>query len=115
MYVWSALPKCHGEWVSGATLRALAEDALLTSWVGSLLVSHPALSAVLACAALAMELALGPLLIFRRTRMAGFHLALAMHAGLQLALQPDVIGFVMCALLVAAALPPTTAPQPQDD
>ena len=43
IYAWSAIAKMSAAWLSGDTLRALAEDGLLSPWVASLLMHHESL------------------------------------------------------------------------
>jgi hypothetical protein len=104
VYGWSALAKMHGEWLSGRTLHALAEDALLSPTFARLLLDHDTLRVVAAWSVFVAELALGPLLLVRRTRRAAFFAALALHAGFELGARPDVMGLVVTPLLIAAAL-----------
>jgi hypothetical protein len=105
IYGWSALAKMHGEWLSGRTLAALAEDELLSGPIARALLEHATLRVAAACSVFGVELCLGPLLLWRRTRRAAFFVALATHAGFEVAARPDVMGFVMASLLVGAALP----------
>jgi hypothetical protein len=104
VYGWSALAKMHVEWLSGRTLHALAEDALLTPSSARLLLEHDALRVFAAWSIFLAELALGPLLLLSRTRRRALFAALALHAGFELGARPDVMGLVMASLLVAAAL-----------
>ncbi len=103
IYAWSALAKLHREWLSGDTLAALAADSLLSPRFAGLLLGHPQLRVVAALGVFLSELALGPLLLWKRTRRAAFFAALLMHLTFDLAARPDVMGFVMAALLLAAA------------
>ena len=60
--------------------------------------AHARTSAV---ATVALELALAPLLLVRRTRTAGVVFACAMHTIFELTVRPDVLGWVMVAMLLA--------------
>lgn len=111
IYVYSALSKLQSEWLSGRTLLALAEDGLLGGAIAGALIAHPALRAAAAVAVFLVELALPALLLVTRTRRVGIRVALALHAAFEIAAHPDVMGWVMAALLLsvwrpaAAALP----------
>lgn len=104
-YGWAAIAKLNGEWLSGGTLRALAEDGLLTNAVSSTILAHPMLASIFAIGATASEAALAPLLILPRTRRAAVLGAMALHAALEVATRPDVMSFVMLALLLGATPP----------
>ena len=103
IYAYSALAKLQGEWLSGGTLRALAEDGLVDGFFASLLVAHPALRAAAAIGIFLIELALPALLVSRRTRRPAILVALALHVTFELAAHPDVMGFVMATLLLSCS------------
>ena len=104
IYAWSALAKLRGEWLSGATLQALAEDGLVTPPLRSLLLRAPALRTASAWSVVIAEglLAVGMLVVPGRLRRAMLAFALVFHLGLEVATRPDVMGFVMASLLVGA-------------
>jgi hypothetical protein len=91
VYVWSAIAKMQGEWLSGDTLRALAEDGLVAH------VGHPSIVAWLVLLA---EIALPCALLLPRTRRAALAVAVVFHVALEAAARPDVMGAVMLALLL---------------
>ncbi len=109
IYVYSALAKLQGEWLSGRTLLALAEDGLLSGPIAALLIAHPALRAAAAVAVFLVELALPALLLVARTRRLGIGVALALHASFELGAHPDVMGWVMAALLFSVWRPAAAA------
>ena len=47
-----------------------------------------------------LEAALVPLLVYRRTRVAGIVIACMLHAVFELSMHPDVFGWLMVGLLV---------------
>jgi hypothetical protein len=109
IYAWSALAKAQSEWLSGATLRALAEDGLLSTPATTLLVAHPALAAIGAWSVFVAEAALPVLLLAPRTRRGAVALACILHISFELGARPDVMGLVMASLLVTFLGP---APHP---
>ncbi|MEM9075312.1 MAG: HTTM domain-containing protein, partial [Myxococcota bacterium] len=97
VYGAAGLGKCNEAWLSGETLTRLHELGLL----GTL----PDVSfRVLAIAITATELALIPLLAWRRTRWLGIALALVLHAGLDIQMMVSTFGATMI-LLVSGFLP----------
>jgi hypothetical protein len=110
IYVYSAIAKLQSEWLSGRTLLALAEDGLLGGAIAAALIAHPALRAATAVAVFLVELALPALLLVTRTRRLGIGVALALHASFEIAAHPDVMGWVMAALLLSVWRPAAAAP-----
>lgn len=105
IYAWSAIAKMQSEWLSGGTLLALAEDGLLSSHVVPLLLHHPAWRLAAAYGTFAIELILPVILLIPRTRMLAFAVAVGLHLTFELTAHPDVMGWVMGALLLTL-LPP---------
>jgi hypothetical protein len=100
IYAWSAVAKAQPEWLSGDTLRALAEDGLLNAPAARVLLAHAGLRAAAAWSVFAAEAALPALLLAHRTRRAAVVLACIMHLFFEFGARPDVMGLVMGALLV---------------
>ena len=100
IYAWSALAKLHTEWLSGETLRALAEDHLVSPLARATLAAYAWAPAAAAWSVIFAELALPVALLVPRTRRAAFVAALLFHAVLELAAHPDVMGAVMASLLL---------------
>jgi len=101
VYAWSGLAKLNASWLSGDALARLLQSRVVSGVVAeSLLASPPGRVAAAWCIA-AIELALGPLLFWRRTRAAALIAALALHLGLEVSMHPDFFGFAMAALLLA--------------
>jgi Vitamin K-dependent gamma-carboxylase len=103
IYFWASVAKMRRDWLSGATLLALAEERLFTEPVASLLRDHGGLRLTVAWGTMATELALAPLLFFFRSRRIGVGVALGMHLAFEIGARPDVMGGVMASLLVACA------------
>ena len=99
VYAWSALAKAQGEWLSGDTLRALAEDGLLNGSANALALAHPALRAAAAWSVFAAEAVLPVLLLAPRTRRHGLLVACMVHVSFEVVARPDVMGLVMASLL----------------
>lgn len=100
VYAWSGLAKLNAGWLEGATLARLHDERILGGGlVDWLLVSQ---AGRLGCAwgIVALELSLGPLLLWRRTRRPAIVVALVFHALVEHAVRPDVFGLAMAALLV---------------
>jgi hypothetical protein len=99
VYAWSAIAKMNTAWLGGDTLHALAEDGLVTPFARALL-AHGALERAGAWAVLCAEVALAAAVASARYRRATLLAALGFHVILEVATRPDVMGFVMGALLV---------------
>jgi hypothetical protein len=99
IYAWSAVAKLRPAWLSGRTLAALHEGHFLRGPLADFALSSAPLRAGSAVGIVILELALGALLLARRTRLVGVAAALAMHAIYEVVAQPDVMGLVMAALL----------------
>lgn len=106
IYAWSAIAKLGTEWLSGRTLLALAEDGLVTPWLRSALLAHGALRVASAWSVTLVEAGLAVAMLVPRAARAALVFGLAFHVALEIATRPDVMGFVMGALLVGAAYRP---------
>ena len=60
----------------------------------------------------ATEMAIGPLLLWPRSRKAAIVAALLFHAALEQAIHPDFFGFAMAVLLLSFAGAPSPQRQP---
>jgi len=100
VYAWAAIAKLRGDWLDGRTLALFHEEHKLKGPLADLLLGSSTRCAISGPAVALGELALGPLLLIPRTRPFGLALALAFHLGLEWMGHPDVIGWVMLALLV---------------
>jgi len=101
IYAWSAIAKLTGAWLSGDTLRALAEDDLISPWLSAQLSSHAALLTVSSYSVVAAELVIPVALSFRKTRGLALLGAVLFHLVLELAMHPDVMSGVIGALLLS--------------
>jgi hypothetical protein len=100
VYVWSGIAKLQTAWLGGETLRLLHEAGYLMGGLADVMLATPERCHVAAWVVVLVELALGPLLLVPRTRIAGVVLAVGMHAAYEWAAHPDVFGWIMLALLV---------------
>ncbi len=100
VYVWAGLSKVRADWLDGRTLEGLAQQRWLSGRLADLLLATPDRRVAVAWAVALGEIALGPLLLWPRTRRAALVAALAFHAGLEITGRPDLLGFEMAALLV---------------
>jgi len=100
VYLWAGIGKLSADWLDGHKLEVLAQQRWLSGRLADLLLATPDRRAAVAWAVVMGELALGPMLLWPRTRRAGLVAALAFHAGLQLMARPDLLGFEMAALLI---------------
>lgn len=101
VYAWAGIAKLQPPWLSGETLRALHQAHYFASGLADALFATLPRCRAAAWGVVVTELLLGPMLLVRRTRLAGLVLAVGMHAAYEWTAQPDVFGWVMVALLVA--------------
>jgi hypothetical protein len=102
VYAWSAIAKLDTEWLSGRTLLALAEDGLVTPFVRAVLLGTAWTRAPLARAVLLAEVGLAVAVALGKRPRAVLAVALSFHFVLEFATRPDVMSFVIGALLVGA-------------
>ena len=100
IYFWAGLAKLRPDWLDGRALDLFAREGLVRPPLAALLLSTPALRAILGSAVAVGELALAPLLLARRTRRLGVIAALGLHATFEVAVSPDLFGWAMAALLL---------------
>jgi hypothetical protein len=100
VYGWAALEKLRPDWLDGRTLDLFYHEAKLRGPLADLLLGTRSRCAAIGPAVAIGELALGPLLLVRRTRAIGLALAVGFHAGIEWMARPDVIGWVLLALLL---------------
>jgi hypothetical protein len=93
IYTWAAIGKLASEWGTG---RALA----LFRASGALHIPAVLASPAVELAVVASELALGPLLVWPRTRRYALVAALVLHITFEIAGRVDTIGWQMVALLL---------------
>jgi len=115
VYLWSGLAKLRPDWLAGRTLTALRANGYAEGWVADLALRTPARAMAAAWSVALLELALPFLLFSRRTRFLGIAVACAMHGVFEVAMHPDVFGWVMVALLGAWFADDPTCPPSRTD
>ena len=88
-------------WLDGTTLGALHAGHFLRGHRVDLVTATAPARVAPSIAVVVLELALGPLLLMRRTRVLGLAAAVAMHGLYEVTAQPDVMALVMMSLLCA--------------
>jgi hypothetical protein len=112
VYAWSGLAKLNASWLSGDALDQLRQLQVVHGVFAEALLASAPWRVVTAVSLAAVELSLGPLLLWRRTRRAAFWTALTMHACLEISVHPDFFGFAMAPLLLSFVAPPVTGMTP---
>lgn len=110
IYTWAGIGKLASEWGTGHALALFRAS-------GALHVPAALASPAVELAVVAAELALGPLLLWPRTRRAALVAALLLHVTFEIIARVDTIGWQMVALLLVftgsarprPATPPATA------
>jgi vitamin K-dependent gamma-carboxylase-like protein/methylamine utilization protein MauE len=95
IYLWAGIAKLRPDWLDGRTLALFQADGAFHGWASRAVLSACATTVVV------IELALPVLLLWPRTRRFGLALAFALHAAIELAARPDLLGWEMAALLLA--------------
>ncbi len=101
VYAWSGVAKVNASWLNGDALAQLHQNQVIHGVLAESLLTTAPWRAAVACTVAAIELALGPLLLWRRTRAVALTTALALHLGLEISIHPDFFGFAMAALLLS--------------
>jgi len=109
VYLWSGLAKLNGSWLSGGALAQLYEHGMVRATLAEPLLTWTPGRTATAWAIAAIELTLGPLLLWTRSRRVAVVAALTLHAGLEAAVHPDFFGFAMAALLLSFVSPRVAA------
>jgi uncharacterized membrane protein YphA (DoxX/SURF4 family) len=115
IYFWAGIAKLRPDWLDGRTLALFQDDGAFHGWASHVLLSTPAWRAVCATGVAVIELSLPVLLLWPRTQRLGLVVALTLHAGIELAARPDLLGWEMAALLLALwpARPAIEQPGPE--
>jgi hypothetical protein len=103
IYAWAGIAKLRPDWLDGRTLEGLLRQRWLSGPMADVLLATPDRRAAIAWVVALSELAIGPLLLWRRTRLAGLVAALAFHAAAEVMGRPGLLGFEMVALLICFA------------
>jgi hypothetical protein len=101
VYFWAGFGKLRRDWMDGRTLALFYDEGRLRGALADLLIGTPARRAIAGPIVALTELALGPLLWWRKTRWIGLGLALVLHVTIEPIAHPDVLGWAMLALLLA--------------
>jgi hypothetical protein len=100
VYAWAGIGKLRPDWLDGRTLEVLLHQRWLSGSLAEALLATPERRTAAAWTVALGELAVGPLLLWRRTRLAGLAAALAFHAVAEVMGRPGLLGFEMVALLI---------------
>jgi hypothetical protein len=101
IYGWAGISKLRRDWVDGRTLALLHDEGTLRGPIADWLLASVGSRAAVGTMVVVAELALGPLLLWPRTRKVGVAAAFAFHAGLEVTAHPDLLGWGMMVLLLA--------------
>jgi vitamin K-dependent gamma-carboxylase len=114
IYLWAGLYKMRPDWLDGRTLGLFHTDGAIRGSLADLLLATPTSRAVMGTGVAVLELALGPLLLWKKTRRVAVVVAFAFHAGLELTARPDLLGWGMAAVLLCFLEPPERSVRPQN-
>jgi hypothetical protein len=115
VYVWAGATKIRGAWLDGSALALLHRAGGLTGPLADVLLATEFRRQLAAWGVLALELFLGPLLLWRRTRLPALLLAWTFHLLLEILARPDVLGLGLSALLLSFLPVRTPAQNAQSD
>jgi hypothetical protein len=101
IYFWAAFGKLRRDWLDGRTLELFHAEGKLSGALADWLLGTAARRAAAGTAVVLTELALVPLLWWRRTRWLGLAAALGLHVTIEEMARPDVLGWAMIALLLS--------------
>jgi hypothetical protein len=111
VYFWAGFGKLRRDWMDGRALGLFYDEGKLHGALADLLLGTASRRAIAGPIVAVTELALGPLLWFRRTRWIGLTLAAGLHITIEPMGHPDVLGWAMLALLLALV---PLEPRPDD-
>ncbi len=101
VYAFSAVAKLNPEFLSGRALLGFCADGEITGAIASAACASSDRAHALSLFVVACELSLPLALALPRTRFYALVAAIAFHTTLEVAMHPDVFGWIMLALLVA--------------
>jgi hypothetical protein len=110
VYFWAGFCKLRPDWLDGRTLALFHTEKAISGAFADLVLAAPWSQALVARVIVTTELSLPVLLFWRRTRAWAPLLALAMHASIELAAHPDLLGWEMAALLLCLWPPVPASP-----
>lgn len=100
IYFWAGVYKLRPDWLDGRTLALFHHPTALGGPLADLLFSTAWLPPLAAKLIAGLELSLGPLLLWRRSRRFALPVAYALHITLELTAHPDLLGWGMMVLLL---------------
>lgn len=100
IYFWAGVAKLRPDWLDGGTLELFHQDGALSGAFADFVLASPTSRMVIACTVAGTELSLPALLFWSKTRKFAPFLALSLHAAIELAARPDLIGWVTGGLLL---------------
>jgi hypothetical protein len=103
IYFWAGIFKLRADWLDGRTLALFHYPGAISGWLADALFSVTALPPLVAKAVAAIEICLGPLLLWGKSRRFALALAYGFHGLLELTAHPDMLGLGMMVLLLAFA------------
>lgn len=101
IYFWAGVYKLRPDWLDGRTLGLFHQPGALSGKLADLVFATPWLPALAAKLIAAVELSLGPLLLWQRSRRFALVMAYALHVVLELTAHPDLLGWAMMVLLMS--------------
>lgn len=110
IYFWAAFVKLRPDWLDGRTLALFHRDGALSGPLSDFVLATPLGCMLVARIIVTTELSLPVLLLWSRTRRFAPFVALGMHAAIELAAHPDLLGWEMGALLLCLWPTPSSVP-----
>jgi hypothetical protein len=105
VYAWSGFAKLNASWLSGEVLEVLRSSSAVRGPIAEAFLRSRGSCMAAAWTVAAAELALGPMLLWTRTRRVAWVAAFVFHAVLEISMHPDFFGFAMAVLLLSFAPP----------
>jgi vitamin K-dependent gamma-carboxylase len=109
IYLWAGLFKLRPDWLDGRTLGLFHEGGVIRGLLADAMLATPLTRAIAGSGVALFEIAIGPLLLWPRTRRHALMAAYAFHALLELTARPDLLGWGMAALLLCFVAPAARA------
>ena len=110
IYFWAGLCKLRHDWLDGRTLGLFHDNGIISGTLADFVLQTSWRRQLVARSIAATELCLPALLLWSRTRRWAPFVALGMHATLELAARPDLLGWEMAALLLCLMSPRSKIP-----
>lgn len=101
IYLWAGIGKIRADWLDGRALAMFHSEGALRGAIAETFLATEGRRVAVAWAIALGELALGPALLYARTRRAAIVAAVLLHLGLEAAGRVDTIGWQMLALLTS--------------